>query len=99
MTTTNRTPIAADVTVTGADGNDLLDATGAGAPGAFMLDCALAYASHDRNTKAVLTVSAGMRRFLNAGIRSGEGVARLSVRDAEGADVVEVVAVRREVQA
>lgn len=94
MATTDRpAPIASDVTVTNGAGNDLLDAVGAGAPGAFMLDCAQAFAPRAKATS--LAVTPGMRRFLNAGIRSQDGVASLTVRDAKGKALVEVVAVRR----
>lgn len=87
-------PIASDVTVTSGAGHDLLDATGAGAPGAFMLDCAAAFAPRAKATKVATTP--GMRRFLNAGVRSAEGIARLTVNDAKGRTLVDVAAVRRD---
>lgn len=96
MATTNNSrpaPIASDITVTSGAGHDLLDATGAGAPGAFMLECAQAFAPRAKATKATMTP--GMRRFLNAGVRSDDGVASLTVRDAKGKELVEIVAVAR----
>ena len=92
---TPRMPIAADVTVTDRNGNDIIDATGAGAPGAFMLECAAAFAS-PRAKASRVAATPGMRRFLNAGIRSADGVASVTLRDAKGNELVEVVAVRRE---
>lgn len=86
-----RPQIASSMVVTKGD-REVLAARGAGAPAAAMLECLVMAAPRTASAKGAGTP--GMRRFLNAAMRSTDGVAEVTAYGTTGREVASVCAVR-----